>query len=122
MDSWWARVSCEADIRPPLWRCLVHKAHLRYRNQTPRERTWTIHFISVFKLVKAAILIAVGVKLLTLFNSDVHEWASDFVTRHGIDTANRFVEATLHKLEGVSNTQIVAFSTVSFAYSGLLLT
>ena len=96
--------------------------HLRYKNQTPRERTWTIHFISVMKFVKAAVLIAVGVKLLTLFNRDVHEWASDLVTRHGIDTANKFVEGTLHKLEGVGNTQIVTFSTVAFGYSGLLFT
>lgn len=74
------------------------------------------------KFVKAAVLIAVGVKLLTLFGRDVGEWAADFVTRHGIDTANRFVESTLTKLNGFGNTQIVTFSTVAFAYSGLLLT
>lgn len=74
------------------------------------------------KFVKAAVLIAVGIKLLTLFDRDVHEWANDFVTRHGIDTANKFVEGMLHKLEGVGNTQIITFSTVAFAYSGLLLT
>lgn len=74
------------------------------------------------KFVKAAILIAVGIKLLTLLDRDVHEWASDLVTRHGIDTANKFVESTLHKLEGVGNSQLAAFSTVAFVYSGLLLT
>lgn len=74
------------------------------------------------KFVKAAILIAVGIKLLSLFGRDVHEWATDFITRHGIDTANRFVESTLAKLEGVGNKQIVAFSTVAFCYSGLLVT
>lgn len=100
----------------------MNKPHLRYRDQTPRERTWTIHFIAVMKFVKAAALIAIGIKLLTLFNTDVHEWANDFVTRHGIDAANKFVENALHKLEGVGNTQIVAFSTVAFCYSGLLLT
>ena len=74
------------------------------------------------KFVKAVLLIAIGVKLLTLFNRDVHEWASELVTRHGIDTANRYVEGSLHKLEGFGNTQIAAFSTVAFCYSGLLLT
>lgn len=74
------------------------------------------------KFVKAAILIAVAIKLLSLFGRDVHEWATDFITRHGIDTANRFVESTLTKLEGVGNKQIVAFSTVAFCYSGLLMT
>ncbi|NOT46188.1 MAG: DUF2127 domain-containing protein [Acidobacteria bacterium] len=100
----------------------MNKPHLRYKNQTPRERTWTIHFISVMKFVKAAVLIAVGIKLLTLLGRDVHEWANDFVTRHGIDTANKFVESMLHKLEGVGNTQLATFSIVAFAYSGLLLT
>lgn len=74
------------------------------------------------KFVKAAILIAVGIKLLSLFGRDVHEWATDFITRHGIDTANRFVESTLAKLESVGNKQIMAFSTVAFCYSGLLMT
>jgi uncharacterized membrane protein (DUF2068 family) len=101
---------------------VVSTPHLRYKNQTPRERTWTIHFISVMKFVKAAVLLAIGVNLLTLFNRDVHEWASDLVIRHGIDTANKFVEGTLHKLEGVGNTQIVTFSSVAFGYSSLLLT
>ena len=74
------------------------------------------------KFVKAGVLIAVGIKLLSLFGRDVHEWATDFISRHGIDSANRFVETTLEKLEGVSNTQIVTFSTIAFCYSGLLLT
>ena len=74
------------------------------------------------KVVKAAVLIAVAVKLLTLFDRDVHQWASDFVTRHGIDTAGRFVENALDKLAGIGNKQIVTFSVVAFAYSGLLLT
>lgn len=100
----------------------MHRPHLRYKAQTPRERTWTIHFISVMKFVKAALLIAVGVKLLSLFGRDVHEWATEFITRHGIDTANRYVESTLAKLEGVGNQHIVVFSSVAFGYSGLLLT
>ncbi|MBX7054685.1 MAG: phosphoribosylanthranilate isomerase [Pyrinomonadaceae bacterium] len=74
------------------------------------------------KFVKAALLIAVGVKLLSLFGRDVHEWATDFIARHGIDGANRFVGSALAKLEGVGNKQIVAFSAVAFSYSGLLLT
>ncbi|HRA41261.1 MAG TPA: phosphoribosylanthranilate isomerase [Pyrinomonadaceae bacterium] len=100
----------------------MKKPHLRYKDQTRRERTWTIHFISVMKFVKAAVLVAIGVKLLTLVNRDVHEWATDFVSRHGIDAANRFVDATLDKLTGFGNKQIATFSTVAFTYSGLLMT
>lgn len=74
------------------------------------------------KLVKGAVLIAIGVKLLSLFDRNVHQWASDLVTRHGIDTANRFIESTLQRLEGVGNKQIVSLSTIAFGYSGLVVT
>jgi phosphoribosylanthranilate isomerase len=72
------------------------------------------------KLVKAAALIAIGIKLLSLFGRDVHEWASDFIARHGIDSANKLVHSALTKLEGVGNKQIVTFSSIAFAYAALL--
>jgi len=77
--------------------------------------------ISIEKTVKAIILIIVGLQLLTLFNHDVHAWAADFVTRHGIDIGNRFVHAALERLVGITNGQIVTFSVVAFLYSIVLL-
>ena len=66
-------------------------------------------------------LIVVGLKLLTLFDQDVHAWASDLVTRHGIDVGNRFVHAALERLVGVTNSQIVTFGVVALFYSAVLL-
>jgi uncharacterized membrane protein (DUF2068 family) len=99
----------------------VSKPHLRYKKQTPRERTLTIHLISIEKTVKAVILIIVGFKLATLVNQDVHTWAADFVTRHGIDIGNRFVHAALERLVGITSSQIITFSVVAFFYSSVLL-
>jgi uncharacterized membrane protein (DUF2068 family) len=99
----------------------LNKPHLRYKKQTPRERTLTIHLISIEKTIKAIVLIVVGFKLLSLVNQDVHAWASDFVTRHGIDVGNRFVHAALERLIGVTSSQIVTFSVVAFVYSTVLL-
>ena len=99
----------------------MSKPHLRYKKQTPRERTLTIHLISIEKTVKAVILIIVGFKLATLVNQDVHTWAADFVTRHGIDIGNRFVHAALERLVGITSSQIVTFSVVAFFYSSVLL-
>ncbi|MGH9821149.1 MAG: DUF2127 domain-containing protein, partial [Pyrinomonadaceae bacterium] len=79
------------------------------------------HLISLEKVVKAFVLIVVGFKLLSLFNHDVHEWASDFVTRHGIDIGNRYIHAGLERLVGVTNDQIVTWSIVAFFYSTVLL-
>ncbi|MEP7077192.1 MAG: DUF2127 domain-containing protein [Acidobacteriota bacterium] len=99
----------------------VSTPHLRYKKQTPRERTITIHLISLEKTIKATILIFVGLKLLSLFGQDVHAWAADFVTRHGIDIGNRYVQMMLEKLTGVGNSQIVTWSVVAFFYSGILI-
>ena len=95
--------------------------HLRYKKQSKRERTLTIHLISIEKTIKAAVLIIVGLKLLTLVDQDVHAWASDFITRHGIDVGNRFVHAVLQRLVGVTSGQIVTFGVVALIYSSILL-
>lgn len=100
----------------------MNKPHLGYKNQTPRERTWTIRFIAIEKVVKGTLLIAVAFKLFSLFDRDVHAWASDFVYRHGIDAGNRFVHSMLEKLVGVNNNQIIAWSVIAFIYSALLFT
>ena len=98
----------------------MSRPHLRYKNQTGRERTWTIHFIALEKVVKGTLLLIVAFKLLTLFNRDVHGWAEDFITRHGIDIANRYVQSTLERLSGVGNKQLVEISIGATIYATLL--
>jgi phosphoribosylanthranilate isomerase len=100
----------------------VKAPHLRYKRQTPRERTWTIHLIALEKAIKGLLLIAVSFKLLSLFGRDVHDWATDFVTRHGIDLTNRYVHTALERLVGVGNKQLVEMSIVALAYAALLFT
>lgn len=100
----------------------VKRPHLRYKNQTPRERTWTIHFIALEKAIKGTLLIIVAAKLLSLFGRDVHAWAEELVSRHGIDLANRYVAAALDRLVGMSDRQLITFSVIGFVYAGLLFT
>jgi uncharacterized membrane protein (DUF2068 family) len=100
----------------------MNKPHLKYINQTPKERTWTIHILAIIKLVKGILLLIVGIKLLTLINKDAAEVFEAFITRHGIDSGNRIVETIAEKLEGVGKTQLIMFSLGSFCYSGLQLT
>ena len=96
------------------------KPHIRYKNQTPRERTWTIHLIAAEKVIKGTVIIVVAVKLLSLMGRDVHAWAADLVTRHGIDIGNRYIHEILEKLTGVGNDQLIQYSTVGFIYAALL--
>lgn len=98
----------------------MSKPHLRYRNQTSRERTWTIHLIAAEKALKAFVLIAIAYKLLTLLGSDVHAWAEDFVQRHGINEANKYVASALEKLVGVTDRQITFLSIGAVLYALLL--
>ncbi len=100
----------------------MSEIHLRYKNQTRKERHWTIHIIAVFKILKGIVLLIVGIKLLTLLNKDVAEWAMDFVNRHGIDAENRFVHAALEKIAGVNKNQLMAMSGGAFLYSSLQMT
>lgn len=99
----------------------MSRPHLRYKKQTRRERTLTIHLISIEKTIKAMVLIVVGLKLLTLVDQDIHAWASDFVTRHGIDVGNRIVHAALQRLVGVTSGQMITFGVVALVYSVILL-
>ena len=95
--------------------------HLRYKRQTPKERTLTIHLIALEKVTKATILIIVGFRLLSLLGQDVHERAMEFISRHGIDLANRYVQMGLEKLVGMGDRQIVEFSIAAFAYALIIL-
>lgn len=100
----------------------MHKPHFRYKNQTPKERIRSIHFIAGFKLFKGLLLLFVAVKLLTFLNKDMAEWVADFIARHRIDPDNHFVHSILEKIAGVDNRQLVALSVGSFFYSGLQIT
>lgn len=100
----------------------MHKPHLQYKNQTPKERSWTIHIIAAVKFLKGLLLLIVAIKLLTLWNRDVADWAADFVTRHGMDVDNKYIHPILEKLENVHNKELAMMSAGSFLYSGLQIT
>lgn len=100
----------------------MKKPHLRYRNQNPRERHWTIHLLAGVKLLKGILLFLVAIKLLTLIDRDAGEWFADFIARHRIDPDKRLVHGVIEKLAGVDRGELIAFSVGSFLYSALQLT
>ncbi|MBX7170112.1 MAG: DUF2127 domain-containing protein [Pyrinomonadaceae bacterium] len=100
----------------------MHKPHLRYKNQNAKERSWTIHFLSIFKFVKGLLLLIVAFKLLTLINKDVDQVFADFIARHSIDPQNSIVQKIAERIEGINRNQMMMFSFGSFSYSALLLT
>jgi uncharacterized membrane protein (DUF2068 family) len=82
----------------------------------------TLRLIAVEKFVRGALLMIVGIKLLTLVGDNVHQRAVEFVERHGIDMAHRWVQSSLNKLNGVSDAQVEEFGIIAFLYSLLIMT
>lgn len=100
----------------------MNKPHLRYKNQTRKERHWTMHLLAGVKFLKGILLLIVAVKLLTLLDSDLNLWFSDFIARHRIDPENTIVHTIIEKIAGINKNQLIFFSVGSFLYSALQLT
>lgn len=97
----------------------MSEIHIRYKKQTPKQRHWTIHLISIWKIVKGILAVFIGIKLLTLLDRDVSLWFADFLARHNIDAENRYVHAVAEKLVGMTNNKLILFSIASFLYAAL---
>ena len=85
------------------------------------KSAFTLRLIAVEKFLRGALLMIIGIKLLTLVGDNIHQWAAEFVQRHGIDLGHRWVQSSLNKLRGVSDEQVEAFGIVAFLYSMLMM-
>jgi len=81
-----------------------------------------IRVIALFKLLKAALLIAVGMSALHLLHKDVASVAEHWVRVLGLDPGNRYVDKALAKVADLTPQKIRNFGIVSFIYAGLFLT
>jgi uncharacterized membrane protein (DUF2068 family) len=81
-----------------------------------------IRLIAVFKLFKAALLIAVGLSALHLIHRDVAGAAEHWVKRLGLDPGNHYVGHALQKFGDLTPNKIKSLGIVSFIYAALFLT
>lgn len=81
-----------------------------------------IRLIAFFKLLKAALLIAVGMSALHLVHKDVASVAEHLVTMFGLDPGNHYVGRALQKVADLTPNKIKGLGVVSFIYAGLFLT
>jgi uncharacterized membrane protein (DUF2068 family) len=81
-----------------------------------------IRLIALFKLLKAAMLIAVGMSALHLLHKDIAGVAEHWVARLGLDPGNRYVARALGKVADLTPNKIKSLGVVSFIYAGLFLT
>src|ERR1700683_2930691 len=81
-----------------------------------------IRLIALFKLLKSALLIAVGMSALHLLHKDVASIAEHWVKMLGLDPGNRYVGRALQKAGNLTPNKIKSLGVVSFIYAGLFLT
>src|ERR1700680_2053366 len=81
-----------------------------------------VRLIALFKLLKAAMLIAVGMSALQLLHKDVASIVGHWVRVLGLDPGNRYVDRALQKVADLTPQKIRSLGVVSFIYAGLFLT
>ena len=81
-----------------------------------------IRLIALFKLLKAALLIAVGMSAFHLLHRDLASVLEHWVRMLGLDPGNRYIDRALEKVGNLTPNKIKSFGIVSFIYAGLFLT
>jgi len=81
-----------------------------------------LRLIALFKLLKAVLLIVIGVSTLTLLHRDMGSTLNHWITMSGIDPGNRWVERGIAKASNLTPAKVKGLGIVSFIYAGLFLT
>jgi uncharacterized membrane protein (DUF2068 family) len=87
-----------------------------------REGTATLLLIAMFKLLKGAALIAVGIGAMKLLHRDVEGTVTHWISFLRVDPENRLIHGLLTRVLRVSPNQLKALSVGTFVYAGLLVT
>ncbi|MGA8741486.1 MAG: DUF2127 domain-containing protein [Terracidiphilus sp.] len=86
------------------------------------SQTGLIRLIAIFKLLKAALLIAAGIGILKLMHNDVATELQHWVARLGFDPGSHYVSLAIERATALSSRKIKDFGVVSFIYAALFLT
>jgi uncharacterized membrane protein (DUF2068 family) len=78
--------------------------------------------IAIFKLIKGALLLALGIAALSMLHKDVAERMSHWISVIRVDPDNYYIHRLLAKLSLVNDRKLEEISAGTFFYSGLLLT
>jgi uncharacterized membrane protein (DUF2068 family) len=81
-----------------------------------------IRLIALFKLLKAVLLIAVGLGVLHLLHSDTASELAHWVRMFGLNPGGRYVDRVLQKVVALNPNTIRGLGVGSFIYAGLFLT
>jgi uncharacterized membrane protein (DUF2068 family) len=80
-----------------------------------------IRVIAAFKLLKATLLIAVGVGALKLLHQDAADALDRWAAMLGFDPGNQYVDGALQKVANLTPNKIKGLGVGSLVYAGLFL-
>src|SRR5689334_1065266 len=89
-------------------------------SQRPRDR-WLLA-IGAFKLLKASLLVAVGIGAFRLVNQDVGATLEHWIERFRADPHDRLFNALLQRATGISNEKFELIGIGTFLYAAIYLT
>jgi uncharacterized membrane protein (DUF2068 family) len=84
--------------------------------------TRVLRVIAAFKLVKAVLLISVGVAALKLVHANIADLVEDWVPKIGVAPGSRFVGHVILDANALTPSRIKELEIGSFLYAGLFLT
>ena len=86
------------------------------------SQTKVVRLISLFKLLKGVLLIALGVAALKLLHTDIASLVESWVAVLGLDQNSRFVGRALSTAAALTPNRVRDLIVGSFLYGGLFLT
>jgi uncharacterized membrane protein (DUF2068 family) len=104
------------DPPKPIAYAVVKPAHA-----ANEQGTSVLLVIAVFKILKAALLISVGLGIHHLLNRDASVILSHWVHAVRIDPDNKYIHAGISKITGLNERTLREISFGTFAYGGLFL-
>lgn len=99
----------------------MDEAYLARKPVPDRGPAPVLILIGVGKLVKAALMIAVGVAALDLLDKDATETLTRWVHQLRADPDNRFIHSLLERLTSLTQTQLKELGVGTFLYAALFL-
>ncbi len=94
-----------------------------FKKQPPKKSSYfVLILIGLFKLIKALLLIAVGVGAIKFLHKDLSGTVLHWVQVLRVDPDNRFIHRVLVKIFRVTPKQLKELSIGTFLYAGVFLT
>ena len=90
--------------------------------QAPKESSFVLILIGLFKLVKALLLIIVGIGAIKFLHKDLAASVTHWTRVLHIDPDNRYIHGFLVKIFRLTPKQLKELSVGTFLYAGLFLT